>query len=129
MTDRERRAIEKLLEVAGDLGWAPPAGGDWIDAYRDGEAITTDIAAHLAGCSPQTVRRRAAEAAAAGQPIGVLVAQSAWLISLRRWLDDIERHEGLPGLVAAKARLAAQKKCKPERVAPKIDINVRAATG
>lgn len=127
MFDRDRM-ITQLLRMLTELGWMPPSG-DWVDAFASGDAIRTDEAAFIARCSAQTVRRRAAEALAAGRPIGILISQSVWLISLPRWLDDIERQDGLPGRVEAEARLTLAEKRKNGRAAPKFDSGERAATG
>lgn len=78
--------------------------GDWVDAWTEGDAIGTDEAAFISGCSTQTVRRMAASAALTGNPIGRQMSKSVWLISRRRLLDWMERHNGLPARVKAKAR-------------------------
>jgi hypothetical protein len=120
--------IEKLLAVLIELGWKPPVG-DWVDAFLDDDVMTTDQAAYSIQRSAQTVRRRAAEAQARVEPIGVLIARDIWLISRRRWLDDIERRDGELARKVAEARMSHAKKCKNERAAPKFDTNERAATG
>jgi hypothetical protein len=80
--------------------------GDWVAAYRDGDALTTAEAGMVADCSAETVRRHAIEAAKAGNPLGICIAESVWLISLRRLLDHIEhrhdRHERLTAESRAK---------------------------
>jgi hypothetical protein len=116
------REVHRLLDQLDKV--AP--GGDWVDAFVEHDCIGTDDAAFIADASRQTIRRHAAEAAAAGRPIGVCIARSVWLISLRRLLDWIEQNDGLPALVAAEARA---KKRSFERAAPKIISNERAATG
>ena len=100
--------------------------GDWVDAFVEHDCIGTDEAAFIADASRQTIRRHAAEAAAAGRPIGVCIARSVWLISLRRLLDWIEQNDGRPALVAAEARA---KKRSFERAASKIVAHERVATG
>jgi hypothetical protein len=126
MIDRDRM-IELHLQMLAELGWILPTG-DWVDAWAEGEAIGTDEAAYIGDCSQQTVRRRAVEAQAAGEPIGILF-MGVWLISRRRWLDDIEGREGRLGRDVAKARMACAEKCKFGRTAPKIGADERAATG
>jgi hypothetical protein len=116
------REAHRLLDQLGKV--APT--GDWVDAFVEHDCIGTDEAAFIADASRQTIRRHAAEAAAAGRPIGVCIARSVWLISLRRLLDWIEQNDGLPALVAAEARA---KKRSFERGASKIVPNERAATG
>jgi hypothetical protein len=92
---------ELLDQTATALRQRVP-GVDWVDAFCDGDAVPTDIAASIAGCSTSTIRRWCAEAAEKGHPIGVLFAGSNWLVSLRRLLDWIEQNEG-----GKPARLAA----------------------
>lgn len=92
-----------LTELAARLAARPPPL-DWVSAYSSGDAIKTDAAAIVAGCSAQTIRRRAEEAADTARPLGVLLAGSVWLISLHRLLDHIELNEGLPERLAAETR-------------------------
>jgi hypothetical protein len=103
MTDDPDRIPRMLEQMAAELRRLP-ACGDWVDGFVEHDAIGTDEAAFIANCSAQTIRRRAAEATAAGRPIGVWFAQSVWLISKRRLLDDIEKREGRPGRLAAESR-------------------------
>ncbi|MDA9427127.1 hypothetical protein [Bradyrhizobium sp. CCBAU 53380] len=102
MIDRDHM-ITLHLQMLAELGWTPPTS-HWAHAYVAGDAIGTDEAAYIAGCSPQTIRRRAVEAAAAGNPIGVWFAQSVWLISKQLLLEDIERRDGRYGRNAAISR-------------------------
>jgi hypothetical protein len=115
------REVHRLLDQLDKV--AP--SGDWVDAFVEHDCIGTDEAAFIADASRQTIRRHAAEAAAAGRPIGVCIARSVWLISLRRLLDWIGQNDGLPALVAAEART---KKRSFERAASKIVAHERAAT-
>jgi hypothetical protein len=92
----------KLIELAGALQQHKPER-DWVDAHRDGTAFGSDVAAFICGCSPDTVRRRAVDAAAAGQPLGILQA-GVWLIDLRRLLRWIEQHQGRAARLAAESR-------------------------
>ncbi len=78
--------------------------GDWVDAFVEGDVVTTDIAAGVANCSVSTIRRRCAEAAQKGRPIGILIATSIWLVSLKRLLDWITQNEGLPARLEAETR-------------------------
>lgn len=117
ITQQVRRQLDRLDKLPG---------GDWVDEWVEGDAIRTDEAAFLAGCSAQTIRRDAAAATAAGRPIGRLISKSVWLISRRRLLNRIESTEGLPARVEAEARA---EKYKNGCVAPKIDSDERAATG
>ena len=117
-----KREVRRQLDRLDNLALT----GDWVDAFVEHDCIGTDDAAFIADASRQTIRRHAAEAAAAGRPIGVCIARSVWLISLRRLLDWIGQNDGLPALVAAEARA---KKRSFERAASKIVAHERAATG
>ena len=117
ITRELRRQLDRLDAIALD--------GDWIDAWIEHDCLDTDEAAIIAGTSRQTIRRRASDAAAAGKPIGILMAKSVWLISLRRLLRWVEHNEGLSGRVEAERRA---EKLLSERAAPKINPNERAAT-
>jgi hypothetical protein len=121
--------LAELLErAAGKLRQLPaPVCSDWVDAFVEGDAIGTDFAGYICNCSAQTIRRRATDAAAAGKPLGIWFAQSVWLISKRRLLDDIEREEGRPGRLVAETRAAQYAKMNaPLQKAPAPE---RAATG
>jgi hypothetical protein len=111
MMDRDQ-LITRLLQILTGLGWSPPVG-HWVHAYVAGDAIGTD--AYIAGCSPQTIRRRATEAEATGNPIGGWFAQSVWLISKQLLLDDIEQREGLHGRNAAISRVEKYATLNPRR--------------
>src|SRR5882672_8931983 len=100
MPDDPNHLAQRLDLIATELRQLP-ACGDWIDAFASHDAISSDEAALIAGCSAQTIRRRATEAAEIGQPIGIWFASAVWLISKRRLLDDIEKRKGRPGRLAA----------------------------
>jgi hypothetical protein len=93
---------KKLIELAGALQQRKPAH-DWVDAHRNGSAFGSDVAAFISDCSPDTIRRRADAAAAAGQPLGILLA-GVWLFDLHRILKWIEEHQGRPAFLAASSR-------------------------
>jgi hypothetical protein len=117
ITREVRRQLDHLDSIALE--------GDWVDAWADRECIDTDEAAIIAGTSRQTIRRRAADAATAGKPIGILLAKSVWLISLQRLLFWLEQNEGLPARVAAERRA---EKLLADRAAPKPGLAERGAT-
>jgi hypothetical protein len=98
---------------------------DWLDSWAEGEAITTDEAARIDGCSPETIRRRAGEASDIGEPIGALFA-ATWLISLPRLLRDIERRKGLHARLAAETEV---KKLIQSRASPQTLKNLGARCG
>jgi hypothetical protein len=102
MADDPRHLAQRLEEIAAELRQRPRVR-DWVDAYNDGEAFGSDVAAFICGCSPDTIRRRADAAAAAGQPLGILNA-GVWLFDLHRLLNWIEQHQGLPARLAAESR-------------------------
>jgi hypothetical protein len=95
------RSIAKALHRAADSVAKFDAGvGSWIE-QRD--VISSDQAAAAALCSAATVRRRAAELAEIGRPIGLCIG-GTWLISKARWLADIKRRDGKPAMLEAKSR-------------------------
>jgi hypothetical protein len=102
MTDDPDRIPRMLEQMAAELRQRPRVR-DWVDAYHDGSAFGSDVAAVIYGCSPDTIRRRAVDAAAAGQPLGILQA-GVWLFDLRRLLNWIEQHQGKPARLAAESR-------------------------
>jgi hypothetical protein len=116
ITREIRRQLDRLDKIPG---------GDWVDEWVDGDAIRTDEAAYIGGCSAQTVRRDAVAAAAAGKPIGRLISKSVWLISRRRWLNWIESTKNLSARVEAEGRA---EKCRNGCVAPQFGSDERTAT-
>lgn len=117
ITDNMRRELDRLDQMEH--------AADWVNAWIEGDAIGTDEAAFIAGCSTQTIRRIASSAERTGNPIGRQVSKSVWLISRRRLLNWIERHDSFPARVAAQARA---EKWKNGRAAPKIDAAESTAT-
>jgi hypothetical protein len=105
-----------LTELAARLAVRPPPL-DWVASYAVGDALKSDAAAVIAGCSAQTIRRRAEDAADTHRPLGVLLAGSVWLISLARLFDWIECHEGMPERLAAETRASklAQLSASPQQ--------------
>jgi hypothetical protein len=125
MNEQERiaRALEQITAQVRQL----PRPSDWIDAYSEGDAISTDIAAHIAEVSSATIRRRAAEAAACGKPLGILIAGSIWLISKTRLIDWIRDHESEYAALCATTRAAkVAQMSAPLQTSAR---NERAATG
>jgi hypothetical protein len=94
------RALEQITAQVRHL----PALNDWVDAYSTGDAVNSDAAAFIAGVSSATIRRRASEAAACGKPLGVLIANSIWLLSTRRLINWIRDHEGEHAALCAMTR-------------------------
>jgi hypothetical protein len=85
------RAIAEALHRAAD-SVARLDAVDWVDAHlRNHDIRSTDEIAYICECSPDTVRRRAIDAAAVGHPLGIMVA-GVWLLSLNRTLDWLEHN-------------------------------------
>ena len=115
------------LEAAAVILRQCAPGRDWLDEALDagGDAVKSDAAAYIADVSSSTMCRRAEAAAAAGRPIGVLLAGAMWLISKRRLLVWIEAREGKPSRLAAETRAA---KSLELRALPQKPIEIAAAT-
>jgi hypothetical protein len=100
LTDQD--LATKLTELAGALQRRPPVR-DWVDAYCEGSAFGSDVAAAICGCSTDTVGRRANAAAEKGKPLGILLA-GVWLFDRQRLLNWIESEEGKPARLGAETR-------------------------
>ena len=85
MSYKVREITQEVWRQLDQLEKLAP-GGDWVDAWIEGDAIGTDEAAFIYGCSAQTVRRTAVAASLAGNPIGRQMLKSVWLISRRRFI-------------------------------------------
>ncbi|MGY4287743.1 hypothetical protein ACVWXO_006963 [Bradyrhizobium sp. LM2.7] len=101
--DQQERIARALEQITAQVGRLPPAN-NWVDAYSAGDAVNSDIAGFIADVSSATIRRRAAEAATCGKPLGILIAGSIWLISTRRLIDWIRDHEGEHAALCATTR-------------------------
>ena len=105
-----------FAEVRARLSRAPqPPSGDWIDAYERGEVLLTDEAATVADVSADTIRRWCSAGADSGEVLGVLIAGTAWLVSLARLLGSIERRRGRPERVIAEQRAKKMQDCGRDR--------------
>jgi hypothetical protein len=100
MTDHD--IANRLTELAAMLQQRPPVC-DWVDAFREGSAFGSDVAAAIFGCSSDTAVRRANAAAEDGRPLGILLA-GTWLFDRERLLNWIERKEGKPARLEAESR-------------------------
>ncbi|TYO64677.1 hypothetical protein FXV83_20210 [Bradyrhizobium hipponense] len=89
----QERIVRALEQITAQVRQLPPLN-DWVNAYGTGDAVSSDAAAFIADVSSATIRRRATEAAACGKPLGVLIANSIWLLSTRRLINWIRDHEG-----------------------------------
>jgi hypothetical protein len=105
LADRLEAAAAEATAVLRQIA-ATSRDRDWVDEVVDagGDGLKSDEAAYVAGVHVDTLRRRAEAAALTDRPIGYLMAGSAWLISLRRLLDAIERRDGKPARLAAETR-------------------------
>jgi hypothetical protein len=92
------RVFEKIKDIQQH------AQGDWIDNWKRVEIVSTVEAGIIAGCSPETIRRRCVEAVDVGSPIGVQYA-GTWFVSVRRLLDDIELRDGRPARLTAETNV------------------------
>jgi hypothetical protein len=101
--DQQERIARALEQITAQVRQLPPSN-DWVDAYGTGDALNSDTAGYIAGVSSATIRRRATEAAACGEPLGILIAGSIWLISKRRLIDWIRDHEGEHAALCATTR-------------------------
>jgi hypothetical protein len=113
----------RLIKIAADIMRTEDLkpGPDWLQQLLDvdrGDVVATDVAAEIIGCHPDTARSRAVIAMESGEPIGILVAGSAWLFSIRRLLDAIEAKDGLPARLAAATRA---EKARNFRSRPKLN--------
>jgi len=93
--------LARLLEQAAAELRQRPEGRHWIDEYLSGEMLYTDEAAAVYAKGAETVRRRCEASADTNRPLGILLAESVWMVSLARLLDDIEKREGKPAMLAA----------------------------
>jgi hypothetical protein len=118
--DRIARTLDAL---AAELRAMPPSV-HWINQFRDGEMILSGAAAEIADVSEETVRRRCKDSESSERPCGFLIA-SVWLISLQRWLDDIEERKGLHARRVAESRA---KKLSEMRRSPQQSPGNRVAT-
>jgi hypothetical protein len=111
-----RDIAARLHAIADDLARA--GAGDWVDAhYRDDDVRSSDQIALICGVSSDTIRRRAEASLAEGFPLGVQRC-GVWMLSLRRVLDWIERHQGRHARLVAedRARENADLRLKPQKV-------------
>jgi hypothetical protein len=115
------------LEAAAVILRQCAPGRDWLDQLldADGDALKSDEAGFIADVHPDTMRRRAEAAAAAGKPIGILLAGAMWIFSLRRLLDAIEAKAGLPTRLEAETRA---RKSRDLRASPHIPAPLPIAT-
>jgi hypothetical protein len=106
MTADLANRLEAITTEAAAALRQPAPERDWLDEALDphGDGLKSDEAGFVMGCSADTARRRAEAAAAAGKPIGILIAGAVWLFAERRVLSWIEAEFGLPARLAAETR-------------------------
>jgi hypothetical protein len=115
--------LAEHLEAAAAVLRQTATPRDWLDQLldADGDALKSDEAGFIADVHPDTMRRRAEAAAAAGKPIGILLAGAMWIFSLRRLLDAIEAKAGLPTRLEAETRA---RKSRDLRSSPHISAQI-----
>jgi hypothetical protein len=118
LTDRD--IANRLAELAELLQRRPPVR-DWVDAYGAGDMLSSDEAGFIAGCSADTIRRKADAAAEEGNPLGIQHA-SVWFLSLTRLLDWIEH-----GIEAGRGRRGAMQHGRHARLAAESRAKKNAA--
>jgi hypothetical protein len=91
-------------EVTARMARPQAPAGDWLSAYESGELLLVEEAAIVAGVSVDTVRRWCAASVDVGEPIALLIAGLAWLISFARLLTTIEQRKGRDERDAAERR-------------------------
>lgn len=79
-----------LTAGSGDEQSREAAGApQWFEDYRDGEILTTQLAAHILDVTPQAILTQCRAADDVGIPIGIRVSEKLWLVSKRRLLESI----------------------------------------
>jgi hypothetical protein len=127
MDDAER--IARMIEQAAAeaVTHLRQSSVHWIDLFYAGEMLYTDEAAAVYAKSAETVRRRCEGSADTNCPLGILLAESVWMVSLARVLDDIEARDGRHAMLAAASRAT---KIAETRSSPQKSLRSRvAATG
>lgn len=105
MTKRnETEELAALLEQTAAELRLRPRQRNWIDQFRDGEALPLSRAAEVAGADAETVRRWCVAAEYTPRPLGYLVG-GLWLIDMPELLRQIEARRGERARRAAEGRL------------------------
>lgn len=96
--------VAALLEqVAAELRKRQPQR-NWIDAFREAEALPLSKAAEIAGADPETIRRWCVAAEYTDRPLGYLVG-GLWLVDMPELMHQLETRRGERARAAAEARL------------------------
>jgi hypothetical protein len=82
---------------------------NWIDAFREGEALPLSRAAEIAGADPETIRRWCAAAEYTDRPLGYRVG-GLWLVDMPELSRQLEARRGERARGAAEARLEKYRK-------------------
>jgi hypothetical protein len=105
MTKRnETEELVALLEQTAAELRLRPRQRNWIDQFRDSEALPLSRAAEVAGADAETVRRWCVAAEYTPRPLGYLVG-GLWLVDMPELLRQIEARRGERARRAAEARL------------------------
>ena len=121
MTKRnETEELAALLEQAAAELRLRPRHRNWIDQFRDGEALPLSRAADVAGADPETVRRWCVTAEYTDRPLGYLTG-GLWLVDMPELMRELEARRGERARRAAEARLKKYREQQlpemPERTA------------
>jgi hypothetical protein len=108
----DHRQIADQLEAIADQLRALPSGasdpGAWIEQLAGDDALTVSEVAVALEISTETVRRLCSTSS---PRIGVLIANSVWLISASRLLTALEREKGKPAMLSARTKITALRRC------------------
>jgi hypothetical protein len=105
MTKRnETEELAALLEQTAAELRLRPRQRNWIDQFRDGEALPLSRAAEVAGADAETVRRWCVAAEYTPRPLGYLVG-GLWLVDMPELMRQLEVRRGERTRRAAEARL------------------------
>jgi hypothetical protein len=120
MTKRRTEELAALLEQTAAELRLRPRPRNWIDQFRDGEALPLSRAAEVAGADAETVRRWCGAAEYTPRPLGYLVG-GLWLVDAPELLCQIEARRGERARRAAEGRLKKHREQQlpemPERTA------------
>jgi hypothetical protein len=94
---------------------------NWIDAFREGEALPLSRAAEIAGADPETIRRWCVAAEYTDRPLGYLVG-GLWLVDVPELFRQLEARRGERARRAAEARL---EKCRQQPNLKSLERAVR----
>jgi hypothetical protein len=101
--NRHREIADQLEQLAVTLRQEPPLRG-WIAQFKNGEVLTSTQAAFVCQVSSQCIRSWCEQKSTTDRPLGLLIADSVWLVDLGELLRVIEIRRGRHGVLVAKDR-------------------------